>query len=76
MGVGKGAEKFLQPASVQETDSETQALLQTGRICTLFFYKNKIYKNTQAEICLKFKPNKLRTITSLKFSSGTFKKFI
>ena len=30
------------------------------------FYKNKLYKNTQAEICPKIK-NKLRTITSLKF---------
>ena len=33
---------------------------------TLFFYKNKLYKNTQAEICPKIK-NKLRTITKLKF---------
>ena len=31
-----------------------------------FFYKNKLYKNTQAEICPKIK-NKLRTITRLKF---------
>ena len=30
------------------------------------FYKNKLYKNTQAEICPKFK-NKLKTITRLKF---------
>ena len=40
-----------------------------------FFYKNKLYKNTQAEICPKFK-NKLRTITWLKFWSEKFKKFI
>ena len=31
-----------------------------------FFYKNKLYKNTQAEICPKIM-NKLRTITRLKF---------
>ena len=31
-----------------------------------FLYKNKLYKNTQAEICPKIK-NKLRTITRLKF---------
>ena len=31
-----------------------------------FFYKNKLYKNTQAEICPEIK-NKLRTITRLKF---------
>ena len=42
---------------------------------TLFFYKNKLYKNTQAEICPKFK-NKLRTITRLKFLPDKFKKFI
>ena len=30
------------------------------------FYKNKLYKNTQAELCPKIK-NKLRTITRLKF---------
>ena len=29
-----------------------------------FFYKNKLYKNTQAEICPKIK-NKLRTIATL-----------
>ena len=33
---------------------------------TLFFQKNKLYKNTQAEICPKIK-NKLRTITRPKF---------
>ena len=33
---------------------------------TLFFCKNKLYKNTQAEICPKIK-NKLRTITRRKF---------
>ena len=33
---------------------------------TLFFYKNKLYKNTQAEICPKIKVT-LRTITRLKF---------
>ena len=42
---------------------------------TLFFYKNKLYKNTQAEIWPKIK-NKLRTITRLKFWSEKFKKFI
>ena len=42
---------------------------------TVFFYKNKLYKNTQAEICPKIK-NKLRTITRLKFWSEKFKKFI
>ena len=31
-----------------------------------FFYKNKLYKNTQAEISLKIK-NKLRKIARLKF---------
>ena len=31
-----------------------------------FFYKNKLYKNTRAEICPKIR-NKLRTITRLKF---------
>ena len=40
----------------------------------LFFYKNKLYKNTQAEIYPKIK-NKLRTITRLKFWSEKFKKF-
>ena len=35
---------------------------------TCFFYKNKLYKNTQAEICPKIK-NKPRTITRLKFRS-------
>ena len=40
-----------------------------------FFYKNKLYKNTQAEICPKIK-NKLRKITRLKFWSEKFKKFI
>ena len=40
-----------------------------------FFYKNKLYKNTQAEICPKIK-NKLRTITRLKFWSENLKKFI
>ena len=38
----------------------------------LFFYKNKLYKNTQAEICPKIK-NKLRTITRLKFWLEKFK---
>ena len=33
---------------------------------TRFFYKNKLYMNTQAEICPKIK-NNLRTITRLKF---------
>ena len=33
---------------------------------TLFFYNNKLYKNTQAAICTKAK-NKLRTITRLKY---------
>ena len=40
-----------------------------------FFYKNKLYKNTQAETCPKIK-NRLRTITRLKFWSEKFKKFI
>ena len=40
-----------------------------------FFYKSKLYKNTQAEIGLKIK-NTLRTITRLKFCSDKFKKFI
>ena len=35
-------------------------------ITRFFFYKNKIYKNTQADICPKIK-NNLRTITRLKF---------
>ena len=42
---------------------------------TCFFYKNKVYKNTQSEVCPKFK-NKLRTIAKLKFLSENFKKFI
>ena len=42
---------------------------------TLFFYKNKLYKNSQAKIFPKIK-NKLRTITRLKFRSAKFKKFI
>ena len=42
---------------------------------TLFFYKNKLYKNTQAEICPEIK-NNLRTIARLKFWSEKFKKFI
>ena len=36
------------------------------------FYKNKLYKNTKAEICPKIK-NKLRTLTSLKFWSENLK---
>ena len=40
-----------------------------------FFYKNKFYKNTQAEIYPKIK-NKLTTITRLKFWSEKFKKYI
>ena len=32
----------------------------------VFFYKNKLYKNTQAKICTKIK-NNLRKITRLKF---------
>ena len=37
---------------------------RSKHVYTLFFYyKNKLYKNTQAEICPKIK-NKLRTITS------------
>ena len=40
-----------------------------------FFYKNKLYKNTQAEICPKIK-NKLKTITRLKFWSEKSKKLI
>ena len=36
------------------------------RFTRFFFYNNKLYKNTQAEICPKIK-NKLRTITRLKF---------
>ena len=42
---------------------------------TRIFCKNKLYKNTQAEICPNVK-NKLRTITRLKFWSEKFKKFI
>ena len=42
---------------------------------THIFYKNKLYKNTQAEICPKIN-NKLGTITRVKFSSDKFKKFI
>ena len=38
-----------------------------------FFYKNKLYKNTQAEICPKIK-NKLRTITRLKIWSKNLRK--
>ena len=49
--------------------SEVYKLLHT------FFYKNKLYRNTQAEIGLKIE-NKLRTLTRLKFWSDKFKKFI
>ena len=35
-----------------------------------FFYKNKLYKNTQVEVCQKTK-NKLRTITRLNFEQKT-----
>ena len=42
---------------------------------TPLFYENKLYKDTQAEICPKIK-NKLRTITGIKFWSGKFKKLI
>ena len=37
-----------------------------GNVNAFFFYKNKLYKNTQADICPKVK-NKLRTITRQKF---------
>ena len=33
------------------------------------FYKNKLYKNTEAEICLKIK-NKLRTIKLVTFTDA------
>ena len=36
------------------------------QVHTRFFYKDKLYKNTQAEICPKIK-NELRTMTRLKF---------
>ena len=51
--------------------------LNLASFCYLhaFFYKNKLYKNTQAEICPKI-TNKLRTITRLKFRSEKCKKFI
>ena len=42
---------------------------------TRFFFKNKLYKNTQAEIEPKIK-NKLRKTTRLKFWSDKFKKFV
>ena len=37
-----------------------------------FFYKKKLYKNTQAEICPKIK-NKLRTMTMLNFDQKNLK---
>ena len=60
---------FLYSISNQTAEIDTLFSFRPDEIqvhASFLFYKNKVYKNNQAEICPKIK-NNLRTITRLKF---------